>query len=252
MRTMSLENARLELDDQNVQFAPSATSAKLVYASAYIIRSKKHEDTILDIDAGVASTVSATFTYGQPIAIESEGKLFGHYLPGKGEALEASLVWLGAQQGARAIKHFDQNKGDDMSKELEAKVTTLQSKNTELQGSLDAANTEAQTAQAKLKAFTDVAGDHSPAFIKAALDEQAKTKSALVDGLVAFDRKAGKCGDDEVAMKAAKDKYSAWPTEALTELNTANKAVKGKGISGGDPNHTNDNAGDNELDACPV
>ncbi len=254
VKTFSLDAARELLGD--VEFAPMATSAKILFASAYVPRTTKHADTIADIDAGVASFVSASFSYSDYSPIEVDGDVMGYLLSGKGEAREASLVWLGAQPGARAVKSAQQSntpEDDSMDpKELQAKNKTLEGEKTALQTQLDSEKSAKEAAESKLKTFTDVLGDHSPTDIKAAIDEQAKAKSALVDSLVAFDRNSKKCGDDEAAIKAATDKYNAYPAAALADLDAANKAAQGKGIGGGDVNHSNKDAGDSKIDDCPI
>ena len=253
--TMSLEEARKALGE-DVEFAPSATSAKLLYGTAYIPRTNKHADTIADIDAGVAGFVSASFSYSDYSPIEKDGDVVGYFLSGKGEAREASLVWLGAQPGARAIKSanhktLEESKMDELTK-LKNAVSDL----TESKGTLEATLTTEKSAREKVEAelttLKEAMGGHSPEAIKGLLAERESQKTALIDGLVAFDRNAGKCGDDEASMKAAKAKYAAYPMDALMDIDGANKAVKDKGLQGGDPNAGRSQDDNAQLDDCPV
>ncbi len=255
--TLSLDDARKQLGE--VEFAPEATTAKILYASAYIARTDKHANTIADIDAGVISFVSASFSYSDQFPIEKDGEVMGSMLSGKGEAHEASLVWLGAQPGARAIKAANPNQpntGDDMSKELETKIKTLNTEKDGLQTQLTTEKAAKENAETKLKAFTDVLGDHSPEAVKGFIALQTTAKNAVIDSLVAFDRNAKTCGDDDAAIKAATTKYTVYPFDALQQLNAANKAANpanGKGITGGDPNHQDNNNDDNNaLKECPI
>lgn len=253
--TMSLDDAKKALGE-TVEFSPTATTAKLLYASAYVPRTNKHADTIADIDAGVAGFVSASFSYSNYEPIEKDGDVIGYFLSGKGEAREASLVWLGAQPGARAVKAANQQKPEDSEMDELTKLKNAMADLTASKGTLEATLTTEKSAREKaeseLQTFKDACGGHSPDAIKALLAEQTKQKNALIDTLVAADRNAGKCGDDEAAIKGAKEKYTAYPMDALLDLDAANKANKSANIGGGDPNAGRPGGDANKLDDCPV
>lgn len=264
LKTVSLDEARAVLGD--VKFAPNATTAKLLYASAYVARTQKNADLISDIDAGIASFVSASFTYSDETPLEVQGVKVATLLHGEGEALEASLVWLGAQPGAKAVKSANSNKSTNnsehedsvMTKELETKIKTLTGERDGLQTKYESEKSAKETAEAELKKYKDAANGEGFEGVKALYAERAKTKSALIDTIVAADRQSGECGDSEDDIANAKKSYDGYPMEALQKLAAKSKAAgtgsSGNGIEGGDPNHRNKGAGegDNALEACPV
>lgn len=259
IKTLSLDEARAALGEP-IEFAPDASTAKLLFASAYIPRIEENKGLIAKIDAGVAGYVSASFSYETESPIEKDGQVIGYFLSGKGEAREASLVWLGAQQGAQAVKsagsnksttdHLNTDEDEPVLEELKAKIKTLTTEKGTVEGELTTEKAARTAAQAELQAFKDASGGLSAVAIKELVDEQAKVKAAAIDALVAADRNAGKCGDDDAAIAAAKTKYAAYPMPALNDLVAASKATD-KGMQGGDPN-AGRNGGAAELDDCPV
>lgn len=262
IKTMALDEARKLLGDPGLEFAPSSTVAKVMFGTAYIPRTDKHKDTIADIDAGVAGFVSAGFSYSDHSPIEKDGGVVGYLLSGKGEAREASLVWLGAQQGARSVKSANQNetKTEDNAMDLEqskAKIKTLESEKTTLEGERDKAVTAQQTAETELQAFKDAAGGLSADAIKELVQERDANKNALIDDLVAADRKAGKCGDSDDAVKECKALYATFPMPALKRLHAEIKDKgtnndRQKGAFEGDPNAGRKDADEAGLEPCPV
>lgn len=251
VKTVSLEEARTLLGE-GVEFSPTATTAKLLFGSAYIPRIDENDGLISKVDAGVAGYVSASFSYESETPIEKDGAVIGYFLSGKGEAREASLVWLGAQQGAQAVKSAKQKTDEDNSvdiKELQTKNKALEGEKITLQTDLDKEKGLRETAETELQSFKDAAGGLTAAEVGKLASERIARKTTLIESIVAFDRNAKKCGDDETAIKAAKDKYAAYPMDALVDLDAANK-VTGKGLAGGDPNAGK--GGDSELENCPV
>lgn len=101
----SHDEARLELWEPNLRFPDSDQPALLLEVSFYIPRTDKNEHLITDMDAGVAGDVSLGFRHGQRTEIfDVNGNKVADRLNSPGEGYELSLVWLGAQPGARVHK----------------------------------------------------------------------------------------------------------------------------------------------------
>lgn len=103
--SVSLDEARVRLREPNLQFPPATAVAKLLEASFYVPRTNKNANLLDDIDAGVAGDVSIGFSAADRTSIrDANGNEIAMRLLGPGEAAEGSLVWLGAQPGARVHK----------------------------------------------------------------------------------------------------------------------------------------------------
>lgn len=237
---MTLEAARSALGDPGVQWPPDRAEAVLLFASAYLPRSDDLGWLIQRLDAGVAGFVSAGFTYRGSAEIKSaEGDAVGRRLLAPGEALEASIVWLGAQQGARAVKEFDPKEGATVTEQekqaLEARTKAAESAALAAKAAVD------QLATLKT-ALGDQAGllDQPGQLAKALADGQAHRKALIAD-LVALDREQGVLGDTPEAVAAAEKTYGAMGTELLTSLKArlekAAPAERPAGrVAGGEPN----------------
>lgn len=86
-------------------------SVKVLWGEAYILRLDSNADTLAKIDGGIYAFTSIGFKAPYFEVTDGRGNLIhGEYRP-KGEALEGSLVWLGAQPGAAAMKQNKQDSG---------------------------------------------------------------------------------------------------------------------------------------------
>lgn len=225
---MSLEDARKVLREPNLQLPPDRSMVSVLYASAYIAVTGDNECLRTKLDAGVAGDVSIGFSAaGTESVNDRSGNSVARRWKAPGEALELSLVWLGAQPGARTHKNATRegNAVDQVTKEQ-----------------LDTANKAASDAQADLKAAQPKAkaydaaaaalGDANKALLeqptelaKAVADGQAFRKS-LVDDIVAADRASGRVkADTEEEVASIKAAYAAMPTAALKTLHEG--ATKG-------------------------
>jgi hypothetical protein len=102
---MSLDEARELLREPGLRFAPGTERAKLLEASFYAVRTDENATLLRKIDAGVAGDVSIGFRAAERTNIHgADGAAVARRLHAPGEALEGSLVWLGAQPGARIHK----------------------------------------------------------------------------------------------------------------------------------------------------
>ena len=113
VQEMTIDAARALLNEPGLMWPPGETSARVLVASFYSIRTGENEALLAKIDAGVAGDVSIGFWASERSAIlDANGTRIATRLQAPGEALEASLVWLGAQPGARIRKAAGDNGRD--------------------------------------------------------------------------------------------------------------------------------------------
>lgn len=236
---MSLDEARTLLRAPNLQWPPGTTTAEILMAGAYLVRTPGNADLLEEIDAGIVSDVSIGFIADRREAITDEAgrELEARRLMSPGEALEGSLVWLGAQPGARAIKAASRTEETDMP----------------TQEQLDAANTKAADFESKFKAAQpshdivikarEAMGDHAhllekPEALADAVKAAAAYRTQLVDDIVAGERHLGLCGDDDEAVKAAKAIYAGERLERLEALakHYRDRMPAGGKVTASDPN----------------
>lgn len=111
--SLPMDEARAALREPGLKFPASAQMAKLLEASFFIPRSAKNADMLVDLDAGVAGDVSIGFRAADRAGVQdASGNIVAQRILGPGEAMEGSLVWLGAQPGARVTKAAAPNDRD--------------------------------------------------------------------------------------------------------------------------------------------
>lgn len=240
VQTMSLDDARKFLREPSLQLPPDRSAVKLIFGDAYFVKTPENQSLLLKIDGGIAGDVSLGFGYDHAETIkDSNGlELQAQRLMGPGCALEGSLVWLGAQPGARAVKAATST--NTLSEENAMDLKEAQTKLTDAENQVKAL-TPHQVFRAELK--TALGADH------AALCDDAKAlgaaaiagtryKARLVDELVAGDRQKGIVGDKPEDVADMKASYSALSLTHLEKLHAvAEKSAPDKpGIRGGDPN----------------
>lgn len=103
--SMSQQEARELLKQPDLTWLDDSDQAMVLEASMYMVRHPDNDFLLKKLDAGIAGDCSIGFSAKalDPIH-DSNGDHFGAKWIGPGEALECSLVWLGAQPGARAHK----------------------------------------------------------------------------------------------------------------------------------------------------
>lgn len=240
LQHMSLDEARTLLRAPGLQWPPTVTTATLLMASAYLARTESNKDLLVKLDAGIVSDVSIGFTgkSAGPITDAEGRELTARRITSPGEALEASLVWLGAQPGARAVKGAKTDPSEDTAMPTQAE--------------LDAALTKAATAEAELKSAQpareivlkarQALGDDgalidNPALLAEAVTAGKAYRKALVDTIVAGERAQGTCADDPESVKAAEAIYAGFPLSALeTRAKHYESLVPAGGLRGGNPN----------------
>ena len=249
VRRMSLEQARADLREQKLSLPPDRNEVHLLVTRAYFVRTPENAGLLLKMDAGIAGDVSIGFTTQNPPV-----KVFdpeGHEINVRrwlapGEALEQSLVWLGAQPGARATKSAKTTEDDDMN--LQEQLDAEKAKTAMLTSERDGFKTQAdgnKAAADNLTALKTALGDsaallETPGRLAATVADGKAHRDALVKALVTADRQAKRCGDDEETVKAATAEYEELPTKALQKLHDAQQGTgpAAFGIRGGAPGNT--------------
>jgi hypothetical protein len=230
LQTMSHAEARTLLRQPDLTWPPGVTTATILMASAYMVRTEGNKDLLLKADAGIVSDVSIGFTAkrGDYFRDEAGREMQARRLTSPGEALEGSLVWLGAQPGARAIKGASRTEETDMPTQQE----------------LDAANTRATDFENKFKAAEpshsvivkarEALGDNAhliekPGELADAVKAGQAFRDSLIDTIVKGEREAGLCGDDEESVAAAKAIYAGQPLASLQKRADTVQASAAKG-----------------------
>lgn len=211
--TLSLDAARALLNEPDLTLPPDRTQVKLLYASAYFAKTPDNTALLIKQDAGIAGDVSIGFTAPSPQPIrDADGReLTATRWPAPGKALEMSLVWLGAQPGARATKNAKTNPEPEQAMTPE-EIQALQTK---------AANGDKSTTQ--LAAIKTALGDDAPlldtpAALKAHITDAKAYKSSLVDDIVGMERQLKITGDADGDVAAAKTFLTDMPVDRLKAM----------------------------------
>lgn len=238
---MPQADARKVLRTPDLQFPPDRSEAVLLFASMYMPVTEANKATRAKVDAGLGF-VSVGFLAESrtPIKDPAGRELQARRIGGNGEALEASLVWLGAQPGARAVKSANPTpKGAPM--DLQQKLDAATAENATLKAAQTALQTKA-TAFDQLEAalgdgFKALLGN--PAALKAALEAGAAYRTELVDDIVNGQRAAKVLNaDTEDAVTRIKSGYASMPIDTLKTMRDAlaTKRPAASTIPAGDPN----------------
>lgn len=239
---MSLDEARAALREPNLQFPASTQRAKLLDATMYALRLPSNADLLAKIDGGVAGDVSIGFRASDRTAVmDANGNEIARRLHSPGEALEGSLVWLGAQPGARAHKSAKiPEEGKTMTPE---QIKKLQDDHEALKATHATVATKASAFDALVKVIgEDLA--QNPDAIKTLIDEAKAYQAEALDEVVRLERLAGLVtGDDEKAVNEAKAHHAGRSIKWLkAEAARLAKSVPAEAqLKGGDPNATGAN-----------
>lgn len=239
---IGLDEARKLLRQPDLTLPPDRSMVSLLKTQAFFVHTAENDALMTKMDAGIVSDVSIGFNASERNRIKGPDgiELNAWRWVGPGECLEQSLVWLGAQPGARAIKHA---------------TRTHEESDMDLQPQLDAANAEnttlkaaAQTASAdvaKHAALKTALGDNAtlletPEQLVSLVDAGKAYRDSLVETIVKADRADGTLADDDKAVGDARKEYAAMPLRALKSLAArAEKSMEGGAesrVTGGDPN----------------
>lgn len=241
LETMSFDDARKLLREPSLTFPPDRTQATLLFTDVFFARTDENGALLTKMDAGIAGDVSIAFSATGPVPMkDNEGRdLSAHRWLSPGEAFEQSLVWLGAQPGARAVKTFSPENADmNLTPE---QIKALETEN----AALKAQQADGAKAVTQLAALKTALGDHAAllddgAKLAAAVTNGKAAHAALVDEIVAAERQAGICGDTDEDVAGAKALYADFPIAKLHKLakSLEGRAPAGARIAGGDPNKT--------------
>jgi hypothetical protein len=239
---MGVDAAKSLLREPGLVFPPDQAEAVLLYASAYYVRTPGNTDFLLKLDAGIAGDVSIGFKAPSPERIKSPDgtELNAWRWAGPGEALEMSHVWLGAQPGARAVKHADRTPVSEEPMMDEAQIKALQGENTEIKAAAEAARKAAAQFEAASKALGDSAALlDDPTALAAAVCAGVAFHKSLVDDVIAAERHLGITGDSEDAVKASRELLESLPVQKLQALAKGLEArlPKGGNLKATDPNN---------------
>lgn len=238
LERMSHDEARTLLRAPGLQWPPASDTAVLLMADAYIVRTAGNADLLLEIDAGIVSDVSIGGTVKDAERVtDAEGRELNVWrLTGPGEALEFSFVWLGAQPGARAVKHANRTEDRDMPTEEQYQAeksarTAAETKATNLQAQLDAAQPSHDIVLGLRKALGDQASlIDKPDDLAASVKAAAAYRDELIETIVKQERQLGLCDDDDESVTAAKAIYAGDP---LTRLQDRAKRLEAQATKGG-------------------
>lgn len=214
-QTMSLEELRTLLREPDLQLPPDRGTAKLLLASAFFAKTPDNASLLIKQDAGIAGDVSIGFTAQQLAKVfdASGNELTARRWMSPAKALEMSLVWLGAQPGARAVKTATQNPDPEQTMSLtNEEITALQTK------AATGEKAATQLASIKTALGDDAALLDNPAALKAHVTDAKAYKAALVDDIVVMERHLKITGDAPEDVKASKDFLAEMPVDRLKAM----------------------------------
>ncbi|NMW23481.1 hypothetical protein HFP05_03420 [Rhodanobacter denitrificans] len=231
--SMTLDAARELLHEPNLQLPPDRTQVKVLFASAYFAKTPDNGALLIKQDAGIAGDVSVGFNAAARVPIkDAEGRqLTASRWMAPGEALEMSLVWLGAQQGARATKSAKPNPEPEQTMTPE-EIQALQTK------AVTGDKSTTQLASLKTALGDDAALLDNPVALKAHITDAKAFKAALVEDIVGMERQLKVIGDEPEMVTAAKEFHGGNSIERLQAMQKGLSArlPQAPGIKGTDPN----------------
>ena len=213
-------------------------TVKYLMAWFYMIKKPDMESLLMDIEGGIASFVSIGFSAEKWLPVtDKDGNVLYHEYSGKGEALEGSIVWLGAQQGAAITKaarqgvHIEDE--EDKSKKQEDNMENVKKM---LHLKADAAEDdvikvlkEKQARLDALEAIDEALADNNSAGKIAELKAHAADGKAyrknLVDDAVRFGALIGEVPTDAEAQKKEVEFIAAWPLERIKAMRDKYEAI---------------------------
>ena len=188
------------LTGEEIRLPENASMAKVLWAFMYTLK-ECNQDIIQNLNAGIYRHVSIGFAASDlaPVKGAFDQTLYWEYAA-PGEAVEGSLVWLGAQPGATAQKQADNERGEaTMKKEFIKQVNILTGQD------LPEDAGEETVAKAVETALKSLKGQISSLEAKAAENEALATAGkAFVDGLVEdYSRMKAALGESQETPEAA-------------------------------------------------
>lgn len=192
---------------------------KVLWCWAYLLKIAENGGIIANLDGGVYRHVSIGFKaeHREAITDQHGNRLFDEYKP-KGEALEGSLVWLGAQPGATAQKARDIDEASEAhtSAPIDKGGSTPMKWLKAIAAKLGKEITE-DTAADEIAAALDAKDAQIATLTTKAADGDAYRKS-LVDDCLKFGRLLKEMPDDEDGTKKKTTFLGSWPIEEVKSL----------------------------------
>lgn len=246
---MSFESAREILREPDLQFPPDRNEAAILFTETFFAKTPENVGLLLKLDAGIVGDVSIGFNAAGPTRIrDAEGReLTAARWTSPGQALEQSLVWLGAQPGARATKETQRNEPEnDVDQKEHDRL--MGEKQTKLDAEKARADENAKAATS-LKAVKDALSEtdalllDDPATLASTIKAARAHTKTLIDDLIKSDRHMKLVGDSDADVAAARKTYEAMPIERLAAFHKHAQARVGESagkaggtITGSDPN----------------
>jgi len=204
-----------ELGGEDARLPEGMESVKVLWAWFYTLKTAGSEEWLKWIDGGITRHCSIGFAAADLNAVRKEpngSALYWEYAP-PGEALEGSLVWLGAQPGATAQKSVKEskNKGDREMKKLLALLGGLLGK------SFAEETNEEQVIDA-VKGAIAAKETEVRAELKPLVEEGKAYRKSLVDDAVKFGTLIDEVPTDADAQKKEADFLATLPIDRLKML----------------------------------
>jgi hypothetical protein len=224
------------LTGEPAKLPAGVSQVKVVWAWFYILKDAGSDDIIKNIEGGVYRHGSIGFSASglEPVKGEYDETLFWEYAS-PGEAREASLVWLGAQQGATTQKAAGDDQDDKSNHKGETGMKTLKVLLGKLLGKTfgdDVTEEQLATAvetvigdkDAKIKEQADrIKTLESEAEglkeTKALAEEGKKYRKGLVDEYVRMKTALGHCGNTPEEGEALAKIADKMPSDFLAKEN---------------------------------
>ncbi|HET6805317.1 MAG TPA: hypothetical protein VFH59_07760 [Frateuria sp.] len=213
-KTMPLEELRTMLREPDLQLPPDRTTAKVLITRAFFAKTPENASLLIKQDAGIAGDVSIGFEARQrvPIVDRDGRELTARRWMGPGKALEMSLVWLGAQPGARAVKNAPRS--NDTHPEPTMDLTQEQIADLQAKAASGEKNTTLLTAL-KTALGADAGLLDNPDQLKAHIADAKAYKTALIEDVIATERQLGVVGDAPEDVEEAKTFYANMGVDKL-------------------------------------
>jgi len=186
-------------------------TVKVLSGWAYVLKLESNSDTLKKIDAGIYRYISVGFNAPRTIVIDAKGnEMYGEYQV-HGEALEASLCWLGAQPGASAMKACTNCKNKNHKKEEGEKmdIDILKLLGEKLGKELTEDNA--------IKMVTDLLAEKDQTIkeLKAHAADGKAYRTHLVDEVIRFGTMIDDVTSEPDKQKEYFDFITTWPIEQL-------------------------------------
>lgn len=256
-------DARELLREPELKWLDPAEPAYLLEASYYMPITADNKSLLTKIETGVAGDVSIGFSATRADPIYKNDIRIADPLVAPAEALEGSLVWLGAQPGARITKNANLNSNENedttmgMTAAEQKEFDTAKNKAAELETQLKTATAERDEKAEQLKVLqeSETLKDKSMTEVATLANQGMKYHTAQVDELIALKRTANMLGDDDESIATAKTMYTKQDIaflqgeiKGLQKILPASAQIKGSATeTGAGAPATNDKSFDNPM-----